>query len=693
MIMNKKSVLLRNKLLLSGCFLFIPASISSMAFALDDNSAAHQASQSNSNYPSEFFSQYQPQNAFEMIQRLPGFSFDRGDNARGFGGNAGNVLIDGARPTSKSGGLVGALKRIPADQVANIQILRGGVSAGDAAGQSIVANIIKRKNVTSGTYAFKFRRAPNNVIKPNLEAGISTNLGQWDVAFDIDLGFGPNYREAVINAFDVNDKLESSSRENKESLGRFSFANGQLSREFDGAKLTINGRIGADKWTNDLNRDVFNNKLPDNTTPDSQWELDEVNLFETAEFGVDWVEKFGDWKWHSLALGQIETRKYSNNSNSSVNNVVTDTGQFSQDRYKSEYIIRNTYGYVGSAKFKPEFGLEAAKNYLDTSLEYLSNGIAQSLNNANVEIEEIRTELFASFVYGYSDKLSIDGGLTAEFSQIEVTGGHAKKQNFDFLKPRLSANYKLSKDINFVVEAQHVVSQLNFNDFAASNSTEDDRNVSGNSNLQPEKSNELSARFDWSFSQKGSLKINTYYQWRDDILEEIILSSGSQGLGNAGSANIWGVDTEINIPTDGFLDNGLLEISYYYADSEFDDIIIYQKRKVSDYKPKNLVVNFRQDLTENKMAWGVSYYSNFEETGYLVDTIVKFEGNDRLQAFVETTYFDDYKIQLEVSNMNVGKFTRTRQFFDDNRSGAYNGMEVSNRRRDPEFKLSIWGTF
>lgn len=55
-------------------------------------------------YPASFFANYLPQNSLEMIERLPGFNFDQGSNARGFGGNAGNVLIDGVRPTSNQVG-------------------------------------------------------------------------------------------------------------------------------------------------------------------------------------------------------------------------------------------------------------------------------------------------------------------------------------------------------------------------------------------------------------------------------------------------------------------------------------------------------------------------------------------------------------------------------------------------------------
>jgi len=39
-----------------------------------------------------------------MVRRTPGFVIDEGDEAvRGFGGSSGNVLIDGARPSSKAG--------------------------------------------------------------------------------------------------------------------------------------------------------------------------------------------------------------------------------------------------------------------------------------------------------------------------------------------------------------------------------------------------------------------------------------------------------------------------------------------------------------------------------------------------------------------------------------------------------------
>ncbi|MEM6545145.1 MAG: Plug domain-containing protein, partial [Pseudomonadota bacterium] len=72
-------------------------------------------------YDRAFFDRFNPQTASDLIDRLPGFTLDAGaESLRGFGGAAGNVLIDGERPTSKSGGIEEALRRTPANQVERI---------------------------------------------------------------------------------------------------------------------------------------------------------------------------------------------------------------------------------------------------------------------------------------------------------------------------------------------------------------------------------------------------------------------------------------------------------------------------------------------------------------------------------------------------------------------------------------------
>ena len=80
-----------------------------------------------------------------MIGRLPGFTFDDGNTARGFAGTAGNVLIYGGRPTSKTDDLQSILNCIPASDVERIELIRGGAPGIDMQGQIVVARVIRKK--------------------------------------------------------------------------------------------------------------------------------------------------------------------------------------------------------------------------------------------------------------------------------------------------------------------------------------------------------------------------------------------------------------------------------------------------------------------------------------------------------------------------------------------------------------------
>ena len=652
------------------------------------------SSVANSVYQASFFNQYSPQNALEMVQRLPGFKYDQGEDNRGFGGNAGNVLVDGLRPTSKSGGLSGALIRIPAAMVERVEILRGGVAAGEASGQSVVANVIKKSNGTSGTWAAKLRRAPDGNTQPNIEAAISTNLGEWDTAFDLDTGGGPGYREATIVDRDANQQLISSSNEEFENTGRWFFSNGQGSKEFQSGTLTINGRIGADRRDTKISREIFDLRLPDQSATDEQLDIDENRKSKMAELGIDWLDKGERWKLHLIGLGLVRDSHYDNEILfQDYSESEEFLSNFDQDALKTEVIGRATFSYNGEEKFKPEYGFEIAQNKLNNESFYQENGLTVSLNGADVEVQELRSEIFATFVYPSSDSLTIEGGLTGEFSEIKVSGEAANRQSFKFLKPRLAATYRLHESSQLAVSGERSVGQLDFNDFAASNQAQDGNIVSGNPDLAPDKEDELSVTYDLSFSEKGSLTVKLFHEWQQDILEQIPLPSGGFGKGNAGDARFWGVVTDINLPLDGFIENGLLEVFHRYRDSEFEDPITEQTRTISGYSPRFLGMKLRQDLVDDQWAWGLHYESSFTDDFYRAEEKITFEGNDRFHAFIETTRFLGLKMQLEIRQMNTGEFTRSRNLYDGNRAAAFLGTQVASRTREPEYKFSIWGTF
>ena len=82
-----------------------------------------------------YFVRYAPNNALDMVQQVPGFSVQEGDNVRGFGGAAGNILVNGERPSTKTG-LAALLTRIPVASVIRIELVTGVSATLDMRGQT-----------------------------------------------------------------------------------------------------------------------------------------------------------------------------------------------------------------------------------------------------------------------------------------------------------------------------------------------------------------------------------------------------------------------------------------------------------------------------------------------------------------------------------------------------------------------------
>src|SRR5690606_402520 len=83
----------------------------------------------------EYFRDAAPANAGDMLERVPGFTLIEADaDVRGYSGAAGNVLVDGARPTSKREETSEQLQRIPASAVERIELIRAGAPGIDMGG-------------------------------------------------------------------------------------------------------------------------------------------------------------------------------------------------------------------------------------------------------------------------------------------------------------------------------------------------------------------------------------------------------------------------------------------------------------------------------------------------------------------------------------------------------------------------------
>ncbi len=135
------------------------ASILALACALSPVATAQDTSGDDSTviYPSSYFDQWGPITAQEMLDRIPGQG-SGGGRSGSFGGGGGNpssggrglgsgsggtdILIDGKRTAGKNNRTGGLLRRISADQVQEIQIIRGTSGELDVRGSNQVINVV-----------------------------------------------------------------------------------------------------------------------------------------------------------------------------------------------------------------------------------------------------------------------------------------------------------------------------------------------------------------------------------------------------------------------------------------------------------------------------------------------------------------------------------------------------------------------
>ena len=175
-------------------------------------------------YDAAFFAQYAPRTAYDIVQRIPGFTLDLGNSSastgvdvRGFAGTAGNVVINGARPSTKSETLDVLLSRIPASRVIRVEVGPGDLYGADYSSKTQVANLIlKAGGGTAGNVTVSAVRHWIGAIIPNASGSISFSKGPSTFNLAADTRRGDYYEEGFdrVTALPSGDRIEFRSKYN-----------------------------------------------------------------------------------------------------------------------------------------------------------------------------------------------------------------------------------------------------------------------------------------------------------------------------------------------------------------------------------------------------------------------------------------------------------------------------------------------
>ncbi len=646
-----------------------------------------------------------------MVARIPGFSISYGDGRRGFGENAGNVLIDGDRPSTKSDDIGSILSRIPASQVAYIELSEQAGSSADARGQGQVVNVVRKvSNALTGQYAVNLELGEKRGATPF--GDISATMRRGPTTYELSASYYAQLNHNTATEIERNGQAMQVGRRVEVGRNIYSEASlsGAIKTKIDVATINLNAKLDGQRYKGNLSTELLTG---------SGISIGSETLIQRSPKSDITFEVGGDiafpltGKLGTKIVGLYRTEKSNSDGSINTQRVGRQPERFDtiDSSAPSETILRIQNDWSAVNDHAIQFGGEVAINRLAARFSAASTngGAITQLPASNVVVSERRFEPFVSDVWTISKKWTLEAGVIAEVSQLRLTGDSAAQRRFVFAKPRLIATWAAGPRTNFEFRAERQVAQLDFGEFATSVDLGAGAQVSaGNADLVPEKTITMSAQLRRKFFERGSIQLTGRYVSVTDTqdLVPVIVRDGNgaitsrfDGAGNIGDSSRWGGRMEITLPLDWMtkpLGISGLELKYTgnYNSSRVTDPVTGRFRRRSYDALWDQSFNLKQDLPKAGIAWGVNVYVQTPNNAYFIDqTLTNAQGAD-VFGYVEYKKWSGGTLRFQVANATGIVVTRSRTFYRDTRAtGDVIRSFARDRRRDTRFQISLNGKF
>ena len=642
-------------------------------------------------FPASFYADGEPVSAMDVINRTPGFIFERGNNnLRGLESAAGNVLIDGRWPTIKANTLQEVLTSIPFAVIERVEVIRADAADFDTMGRQVVVNVVRKAG------------------------GKSTLIA-----------------EAAVKKYTDNDRnLGGSARvEYARSSGRFNFdaslvykyeqfmwgtGEGPYTLTAADPRSSLSGRFDRDDWNESAHATATGNYAWNGldlglnlTARKSTLIVDQLGDYETGagepydqvvdiERGTDVFEVGSDISINLAADRRLNAkmlhRLESLGSDSYLQLGSLET--LADDEFDwSETAARAIYRWDLSTPLSLEFGAEAAFNELDSFVEVNVAAIPLELPNDNITVEENRYQAFAKALVRVRPNLSFEAGVAFEKSTLKQSGDANLTKHFDYLKPRLTATWSVNGATDVRLRVEKVVGQLDFHTFAASPSLETGIFSAGNAGLEPEESTEYELQFERRFWGKGSA-ILTYTRYRlANALDYVPVGLGFDARGNAGRATRGKWILVTNFPLDPLGWKGATWRSRtVHFDSRITDPFTGETRRRTGRDSFVGLVGLTWELPRWNSVVGLDGFIGYQERSYRIsEERLEREFALPLNIWWDRSFGEDISVRFEVMNLTPARRKRTRKLYGaaGRSGGTISAVEIRETEQATHFMLRV----
>jgi hypothetical protein len=598
-------------------------------------------------YRSEFFTSVRPGTAFDMVQWLPGFTFEDTRDVRGLGGAVGNVLIDGQPPTNKNDTLATVLRRIPASQVDRVDIIVGGAPGIDMRGRTVIANVVLKKTTAAkGALSAASQAYQDGRLAPEVQANISrTNeLTALEASFSAARrriqGIGPGVGTLVRRdpfgavAFDADSVIDGHVNEVAGSGGyQFPLA---------GGKLRINGSGRYVGVQADEEATVVGSR--------SIYSILTGETFHRGEVGVRYERPLGRAGLEVQALERIVARDQQLETRRPPVFTSIDTSETLR-----ESVARGALRFKRDERLSFEGSAEMALNRQDVEAEFRSNGQIVRVPAEDVQIREERGEIGALAAWKPSAKFSLTAGAKVETSTLAATGDIDLTRELTYFKPRVVSSWSPDAKTQVRLRAEREVDQIGFNNFVASVDVGTGQVRAGNPDLRPRRAWVLEAAVERQFWTGASLVVTARRLAIRDVVDRLLLADygDAQSVGNIGDGEHTDLSATVTLPMKRWgLDGVNLKATLNRRWSEVTDPTTGEPRRLSGQSPYTGELRFSHDIPDWKVTWGVDALYADALTAFHPRSIESIGPWVRVSAFVEYRLRPDLNLRVEGFNLN-----------------------------------------
>jgi hypothetical protein len=631
-------------------------------------------------YKPDYFTQFQAGTAMDMVTRLPGFVFDGGNPSRGA---AGNVLINGKRPASKTEALSDVLGRIPVGAVERIEVINGGANGIDMQGFPTVANLLlKEMDLVSASTTASTIMMADGTLEPSLENNYSLKRGDKSINVALawrrspDTGQGEGHRTTVYgNATPTADVALEGAGMSENKSAKLNYSQALL-----GGQINYNAAYNPSAYQSKMRLDAATQFWNGNDNESHTLEqgitytrdlangasMDLKALYRSGENNADWSETKAGNTAHSLTTSSA-----------------------------SEHILAGQLSWQAMDDVVIRGGIERAVNTNDSSNTWVANPQATPSPGVSAWVQESRVEGQLSSNWRIDQSLTAEAGVKISHASLSTSAGQGDGTENTYPKPRLRLSLSPTPALQLRLRMEREVSQLNFGDNAAYFGMADKTLRADLPDLVPAKTWLCEGAVEYRFLERGAAILSYTQAHISDVIDRMPIRTASatyDTAGNIGDASTDSVTGMLNLPTDSLaLPQGLLKLSTTWRSSSVTDPVTQTARRLSGEQALGWRVEFSQDLPQQRAAWGFSVDNGWNNDNWQVAERDTSSGSGWARAFVNYRPASNLMVTLELNNLasRVTTYDRVHFASNDRISGGVDFMEHNVTRTQPFAMLRV----